>query len=105
MVDYIALSNEKLIPGTDDKQSFVVAKQEFDNRVNASLFRVNDGCNYTSACSVPNIDHCSAPPDRAHSYACFTTTSAAILNRKKGQVKLRLPRLQSSLTRKDFNSL
>ena len=103
MVDSIALSNEELIPGTDDiKQSVVVAKQEFDNCVTALLSRINGSCSYKSASSVPNIDRCSAPSDRAHSYACFTTSSVASLNRKKGQVKLRLPRLQSSLMRKRF---
>ena len=44
MFNCIDVSNKKLIPGTDAiKQNVVVATQEFDNRVTAWLFRVNEG--------------------------------------------------------------
>ena len=41
MVDWVALSNKEVAPGTDAiKQNVIVAKQEFDNRVTAWLSRV-----------------------------------------------------------------
>ena len=61
MVDCVALSDKKLIPGTDTiTQNVLVARQEFDNRITAWLSGVHEICSYKTACDVLDIDRCSA---------------------------------------------
>ena len=53
MVDWVALSDKEVAPGTDAiKQNVIVAKQEFDNRVTAWLSRVNKGWSYKNLPSL-----------------------------------------------------